>query len=61
MSYDGYGNRYGYSYGYGYGYGYGDDYNDDTPQWFLLGSTIVAVDLNYSGMCNPCWNEMTSS
>lgn len=47
VSYDGYGNRYGYSYGYGYGYGYGDDYNDDTPQWFLLGSTIVAVDLNY--------------
>lgn len=43
VSYDGYGNRYGY----GYGYGYGDDYNDDTTQWFLLGSTIVAVDLNY--------------
>ena len=38
---------------YGYGYGNGDVYGDgngdgvDAPQWFLLGSTIVAVDLNY--------------
>ena len=38
---DGYGN------GNGYGYGDGNDYNDDAPQWFLLGSIIVAVDLNY--------------
>ena len=45
----GYGNGYGYGdgYGYGNGNGYGNDYNDDAPQWFLLGSTIVAVDLNY--------------
>jgi hypothetical protein len=46
---DGYGNGNGNGYGDGNGYGYGDgnDYNDDAPQWFLLGSTIVAVDLNY--------------
>ena len=33
--------------GNGDGYGYGNGYNDDAPQWFLLGSIIVAVDLNY--------------
>ena len=33
--------------GNGNGNGDGDGDGDDAPQWFLLGSTIVAVDLNY--------------